>query len=137
MPTGSGIICIVLIYLVLGSLCNLTTTDEVLKCTRLHHDLGNILYFDNIPLLKDLVILDPQWLFNVMATIFTTKHRWVRKTGVLKPEVLTHIWKNYPTHLHPKLLMLLEKFEVAYPVDNVESLINVLTRYFYLSSFVM
>jgi hypothetical protein len=45
---------------------------------QLLHDLGSILFFADDNHLNDKVVLDPQWLANLMASLFTTKHSWVR-----------------------------------------------------------
>jgi hypothetical protein len=43
-----------------------------------------------------MVILNPQWLANVMATIITFSHKWV-KNGVLLHSDLAQLWKDkYP-----------------------------------------
>lgn len=41
------------------------------------HDLGSILFFGKDAHLNGKVILDSQWLANLMASLFTTKHTWV------------------------------------------------------------
>jgi len=88
----------------------------VKRCVRTLHQLGSIIYFYNIKMLQDLVILDPQWLMQVIATIFTTKHTWI-KNGLLEHSALKQIWKAYPEEIHPKLLILLEKFQMVYTLQ--------------------
>jgi hypothetical protein len=100
----------------------LNTLGEVQRAARLFHKLGALLYFDNLKELKDFVILDIQWLFEVMATLFTTKHRWVKEHGILNIESLSQIWKNYPIEIHKKLLSLITKFQIAFPVMDKEKL---------------
>lgn len=123
----------------LGTICDV---DKVEKCTKVLHELGEICHFQQHEELKvlapfssssspshppkDLIILDPQWLLQVMSTLFTTKHRWL-KNGVLEHAVLKQIWKQYPEAIHEKLLLLMEKFQVAFSVDGeVASLVNVI-----------
>jgi len=72
------------------------------------HKLGTLLYFENIKELKDFVILDAQWLFEVMASLFTTKQRSVKEHG--------QMWQSYPKDIHEKLLQLIEKFQIAFLV---------------------
>ncbi len=63
----------------IGGVCGLNTLEEVIDATRVLHEAGSIVYFDKVTALKDLVILNPQWLFEVLATVFTTKHTWAKK----------------------------------------------------------
>lgn len=48
----------------LGSICGISSMEEVVKCARLLSDFSTIVYFDKDPNLADLVILDPNWLTN-------------------------------------------------------------------------
>ncbi len=45
------------------------------------HEIGTIVYFDKGEnKLRDIVILDPQWLTNLMGTIVTFRHRYMSFT---------------------------------------------------------
>jgi len=78
-------------------------------------DTGLVVYFNDTHAdLNKLVILKPQWLANLMATVITFSHSFV-KNGILQHSDLKHIWVDYPADMHPTLLGLLSKFEVAYP----------------------
>jgi len=55
-----------------------------------------------------LVILDPNWLIEVMATLFTTKHHWI-KNGLLVHTDLPQIWKDYNPEIYDSLLFLMKK----------------------------
>lgn len=61
------------------SLCeNSKTSNKVLRAAlTLLHDLGTILFFGGDTHLNDKIVVDPQWLANLMASLFTTKHSWV------------------------------------------------------------
>ena len=62
--------------------------------------------------LHDVVILDPQWVTDLLASVITTKQNFVRD-GILKHSDLPFIWR-FDSALHPKLLRLLERFEVSF-----------------------
>lgn len=62
--------------------------------------------------LHDIVILDPQWITDLLASIITTKQNFVRD-GMLKHSDLPFIWR-FDAALHAKLLRLLERFEVSF-----------------------
>lgn len=89
----------------LGSFCQLSFEATMSSAQHLH-ELGSIVYFGRSSILKDLCVLDPQWLIDVLATVFTTKHRWV-KQGILLKNALAQIWKEYPERIHSLLLDLL------------------------------
>jgi hypothetical protein len=55
---------------------------ELEIATTLLHNLGSIIYFGDDEKLADVIILDPQWLTNVMSSIVTTKHSYVAKHAV-------------------------------------------------------
>jgi serine/threonine protein kinase len=75
--------------------------------------------------LNNVVILDPQWLANVMSSLISFKHMWV-KAGILSPEAFPQVWKEYPPHLYDTLLGILTKFDVAVQLgsgDNIRYMI--------------
>ncbi len=87
-------------------------------------DLGVIVHFNDSKanLLNDLIILDPQWLTRLLSTLITTKPNFV-KNGAIYSGDLSQIWKppEFPDSLHPSLLTLLEKFEIAYPLPVINT----------------
>lgn len=110
------------------------------SASRWLHEMGDILYFYKYPNLKDLVILKPNWLIDVwfcficlnfflifrnsddetelpqiMSTLFTTKHTWV-KSGIMKHTNISQIWKGFSSEIHQKLLFILTKFGVIHTV---------------------
>lgn len=107
------------IYLKWAAQCNINKNDLSLT-TRFLHDVGSLIYFENNVGLRDIVILDPQWLADVFASLITFNHQWI-KDGILKTEDLPQVWKQYPKTLYPKLLMLLTKFGVASPLSDTKS----------------
>jgi len=98
----------------LGNTCGIASMGKILECTRILHSIGSIIHFDKLGQLRDFVVLDPQWLVRMLATIFTTKHTWI-KSGLMEQRVLfQHIWKQYSPSVLFKLLVLLEKFDLVY-----------------------
>ncbi|KAH3760740.1 leucinerich repeat kinase [Pelomyxa schiedti] len=82
------------------------------------HEMGILLHFkDPLSDLGNMVILNPQWLADVMATIITTKGNFVANNGTLDHSNLVHIWKGkYPLEMHESLLRLLSFFGVMFPM---------------------
>jgi len=82
------------------------------------------MYFDKDPQLQDMCILDPQWLIEVFATLFTTSHNF-GELGFLKDTDFLQIWRKFPNDIHVHLLHLLEKFEIALRISS--EVLNTLT----------
>ena len=79
------------------------------------HEAGIVVYFDDVEMgLDKLVILDPEWLSKLMASLVTFSNSYAEK-GFLQRSHLRHIWIGYPRAIWPVLLALLERFEIAYP----------------------
>lgn len=90
--------------------------DIIKDCAHYLYEVGAITYFKDDKALSHLVILSPDWLIDVMRSLFTTKHTWA-KNGVLQHANLSHIWKEYSPDIHSMLLYLLEKFEILLHVE--------------------
>ena len=97
--------------------CNLEA-DAIKEVVKFLHSTGVLCYFDDSNNdLNDLVILDPQFLTNVMASVVTLKHRYgqdARCEGLLNYQDLPQIWKDFPLDIHETLMKLLEQFEIAF-----------------------
>eukprot|EP01125_Pyxidicula_operculata_P012793 TRINITY_DN4209_c0_g1_i7.p1 TRINITY_DN4209_c0_g1~~TRINITY_DN4209_c0_g1_i7.p1 ORF type:complete len:1508 (-),score=385.42 TRINITY_DN4209_c0_g1_i7:3354-7856(-) len=108
-----------------GRSCGLKTDQEVLDAAEFLHSVGSIVYFGKDPRLKDLIILNHQWLIDAIATLYTTKHSWA-KNGILLHKNLPMIWTAYPREIYTTLLYLFEKFEMSHPLkkSDYESLKN-------------
>ncbi|KAF2071594.1 hypothetical protein CYY_007084 [Polysphondylium violaceum] len=105
-------------FIQLGSICTITDEAELLRATMFLNQLGSLVYFPKEPGLKQFVILDPQWITTMLSSIITTKHSYA-KDGILMHKSLKQIWRppQYPNHLHPHLISLLEKFEISFNVS--------------------
>ncbi|KAL6078168.1 Myotubularin-like phosphatase domain, variant 2 [Balamuthia mandrillaris] len=103
-------------FLTMAGLCGIKDEMAVRVAASHLHNLGSLLYFGEDPRLSDIVIMNPQWLTEVMSSIITTKHNYGKKDGILQHSSLPFIWRepDYPASVHPFLLTLLEKFEVAF-----------------------
>jgi len=86
--------------------------DSVMLATKFLNDLGTIVWFNDKGL-RDTIIVDPQWITKTFATVVSLKTGFV-KDGLLRYDDLPQLWKppTYPSHLHPKLITMLEKFQV-------------------------
>ncbi|MEM6429588.1 MAG: COR domain-containing protein [Deinococcota bacterium] len=105
--------------------------------------LGHITYYPHDNVLKDIVILKPDWLAQAISLVLDDAE--TRQRGGLVPmSRLSTLWNNpnrttelrYPEHLHPIFVRLMERFDLSYKVtdipnhnpDDPESLIAQLVR---------
>ena len=115
--------------------------SHLLEATKLLANLGSLVYlpsssrknswmvsmaqlfpedYENAPTSAEFVVLDPQWLVDLFATILGTSPNFVRN-GMIRSQDLTQIWKDqakYPPHLHAQLMMILEYFDVAFALGS-------------------
>eukprot|EP01130_Rhizamoeba_saxonica_P017436 TRINITY_DN844_c0_g2_i1.p1 TRINITY_DN844_c0_g2~~TRINITY_DN844_c0_g2_i1.p1 ORF type:complete len:612 (-),score=100.65 TRINITY_DN844_c0_g2_i1:45-1880(-) len=78
------------------------------------HDVGSIILF-KYDGKKDLVILNPEWIIDLMSSIITMKHTYV-KNGILELDSLPFIWQQYPEDSWEYLLKILDNFEISFKV---------------------
>ena len=90
--------------------------DQLLLATEFLSDIGTLIHFnDPRGNLKDLVILNPQWLADVMSCLITTKHTFA-KDGLLPKDSIRQIFRSYPIKQHDQLIVLLENFSIINPL---------------------
>jgi hypothetical protein len=63
------------------------------QVTQFMVDAGVVLRFQT-NLLSDMVVLNPQWLADVMSSVVTLSHSWVREGVLVKQEIQNHVWKH-------------------------------------------
>ena len=99
----------------LASTVNFKDEDQLLRATHFLNDLGSLVFFEDDVTGERLIVLDPQWLTAMFASVITTSHTYI-KQGILKLSNIGQIWRapQYPPNMHPTLLALLQKFEIIY-----------------------
>jgi internalin A len=120
-----------------ANVCTRHGLDESQTATLagLLHDLGHIIHYAEDEGLRDVVVLQPEWLTKAIGYVLED-----RKTeaagGVLSHTRLKTIWQDptreesYPSVYHPYFLRLMEKFDVSYRIpDEDASLVAQLVRY--------
>ncbi|GHJ47412.1 hypothetical protein Cs7R123_47540 [Catellatospora sp. TT07R-123] len=83
------------------------------------HDLGQIIHYGDDEGLRDIVVLNPEWLTKAIS--YVLEDRATREGGgVLDHHRLRQIWgprdgeDGYAAEHHPYFLRLMEKFDVSY-----------------------
>jgi internalin A len=110
--------------------------EEITTLGALLHDLGQIIYYADDEGLRDIVVLNPEWLTEAISFVLedmpTREHG-----GVLDHARLREIWQQrqdgagYPTRHYPYFLRLMEKFDISYRLqdDDQKSLVAQLVPY--------
>jgi internalin A len=102
------------------------TEPETLALAQLMHDLGQVIYYGGDDGLKDVVVLNPEWLTKAISYVLEDKPTR-DKGGILDHARLRTVWHDdldqagYPARYHPYFLRLMEKFDVSYRLDSDES----------------
>jgi internalin A len=86
------------------------------------HDLGVIIHFRDRLELRDMVILNSEWATKAVYTILDT-HSILDQGGILLHSELDQILDSniYPSDIFPKLLGLMNKFELAFELPDKKS----------------
>ena len=96
--------------------------DEAFSLINYLHDLGVVFYYSNDPLLRNLVILSPEWGTDAVYKVLDQQERVLKgRNGILYYSDLPAIWTDtwyYPPRLYPHLLNLMENFQLAFRLDD-------------------
>ena len=99
------------------------------------HDQRILIHFDNTDKLNKLVVLDLQWLIDVMKKVITIKRfddgerefmdlwRTLEEKGILEEKLLRHVWDP-----------LIQKYHIEKPYDTFEGLIAIMEKFSLLCS---
>ena len=93
---------------------------EVPILAELLQDLGHIIYYANDDGLRDLVVLQPEWLTKAISYVLEDEQT-AAKCGILDHDRLKTLWfdhgradrQQYDPKLHPYFLRLMEKFDIC------------------------
>lgn len=100
--------------------CNITDEREIQRAARALSDLGSIVTFDNDPNLFDTFVISPKWLTEFLAYTLEYSSRYV-KTGQLEHKDLSALYRGSSfqgfARLFHKLLLILENFELVFPLE--------------------
>ena len=103
------------------NLVDIQDEDELRTATHFLHEVGALLHYDDRKHnLDDLYFVDPRWLCDLMSTVVTVKQRnpYV-KQGILRSKNITLLFedKRFPNRYFNQYLTLLNRFEIALPLD--------------------
>ena len=103
------------------NLSDISSDEEVKAATLFLHEVGSLLHYDDRKNnLDDLYFVDPRWLCDMMSTVVAVpeKNPFVRN-GILPRMSLSILFhgKLFPLEYLEQYLVLLDRFEIALPLD--------------------
>ncbi|WP_315824314.1 COR domain-containing protein [Paraflavitalea speifideaquila] len=94
--------------------------ERQLELSRIFHDLGVFLHFQDFPALGDFIVLQNTWATDAVFAVLDNE-TVKSNNGRFTHHDLAGIWKakGYGLDVHYKLLGLMMQFELCYQVNNV------------------
>ena len=103
------------------NLVDIQDEDELRTATHFLHEVGALLHYDDHKHnLDGLYFVDPSWLCDLMSTVVTVKqHNPYVKQGILRSKNIPLLFKDkrFPNRYFNQYLTLLNRFEIALPLD--------------------
>ena len=109
--------------------CGIQEDDEFSTLLNFLHDQRIVIHFSGSPELERMVILDPQWLVDVLKNVITVrrfkhtehpvKDLWIQleKTGILDEKLIDHAWRDLLENQesHNSLIAIMERLCLLSP----------------------
>ena len=85
---------------------------------RFFHSQGDYLWYENLPEMKDVVIIDPQWLSDQLCTLITYRSSSsIISDGILHLEDLSKVWADMSEVNRSKLLCLFRNVGLCFSIS--------------------
>ncbi|MEH2308289.1 COR domain-containing protein, partial [Nostoc sp.] len=95
---------------------SLSDKKDMLRLSRYLHDLGVFLHFQSDPLLKNTVILKPEWGTSAVYKVLDNK-QVIENKGRFSKNDLADIWQDVEyTEMQDELLNLMMRFKLCYEI---------------------
>ena len=109
--------------------CGIQEDDEFSTLLNFLHDQRIVIHFSGSPELERIVILDPQWLVDVLKNVITVrrfkhtehpvKDLWIQleETGILDEKLIDHAWRDLLDNQenHKSLIAVMERLSLISP----------------------
>ena len=109
--------------------CEIKKDDEFSALLTFLHDKGIVIHFSDSPELERIVVLDPQWLVDVLKNVITVrrfkhtehpvKDLWIQleETGILDEKLIDHAWRDLLDNQesHKSLIAIMERLSLISP----------------------
>ncbi len=104
---------------------------DALILLRICHRIGDLIHYEHDKILRDIVVLKPDWLATAISFVLDDELTRNEGHGLVSFTRLGQLWNDperpngsrYPDMLHPIFLRLMERFDLSYRVsclDQVE-----------------
>jgi internalin A len=92
--------------------------------TKWLHELGEILFFQDVDELNDIVILNSQWVTEAISRVLESEEVAARD-GILSRDCMNQLWRDQPPAMREHFLRLMEQFDLSYRIleDRDKSLV--------------
>ena len=109
--------------------CGIQEDEEFSTLLNFLHDQRIVIHFSGSPELERMVILDPQWLVDVLKNVITVrrfkhtehpvKDLWIQleETGILDEKLIDHAWRDLLDNQenHKSLVAIMERLSLISP----------------------
>jgi Leucine-rich repeat (LRR) protein len=98
--------------------------EDIRLLLRICCRVGDLIHYEHDPLLREIVILKPDWLATAISFVLDDKTTREVGHGLVSFSRLSELWNDaerpaenrYPAELHPIFLRLMERFDLCYRV---------------------
>lgn len=99
--------------------CGISDEANALQLSDYLHHVGDLLHFQNDPILGEVVILKPEWALDAVYRVLDNKEI-IANNGRFTLNQLNALWHEakYENHRH-QLLRLMQKFQLCYKLRNI------------------
>jgi internalin A len=100
--------------------------DDARRFLTIEHRLGRLIHYAHDPILRDIVVLKPDWLATAISLVLDDKTTRDAH-GLVSFERLGQLWDDpmrsdelrYPSELHPVFVKLMERYDLSYRVASL------------------
>ena len=95
---------------------------ELLNMLHFMKAQGNLLFFPTEQHLKNVVVLDPEWLAKIFSSVVSYRDTGISNEGFIERDKLKTIWKHVTPNMRDKILDLLHYFGICLTITgtNIE-----------------
>ncbi len=100
------------------------TGTQARVLTKWLHELGEILFFQDVDELNDIVILNSQWVTEAISRVLESEEV-TAQDGIFSRDCMNRLWRDLPPAMREHFLRLMEQFDLSYRIleDRDKSLV--------------
>jgi len=101
----------------LGILVGINGSLEMSRCAKVLHEYGHVIHFPAVDKLNEIVIVQPEIIYDLVKTLFNSNLKWLVKNGFILASQLNTIWKEFPQKIIPDVILLFKKFNLLHEIQ--------------------